>query len=385
MTVQELKSAFIFAYHHEPDNIYFAPGHINLIGEHTEYNNSKVVPSLSFGLYLLIRKNNEKYVKFWSLNEPEAIRLELNQLTTPIVKTWVQYPLSVFTEFISQGFEFIEGFDILIWGNVPNHTISSASNALKVITAYALNNQLGTNFKTTSLEEITGKTEHEFTFLNHAVLEQHQTSKTPKDDILNVICDSLQNDFLPIKMEGMKIIITNTHTPHRIDTISDKLRKDDCLLAVQQLNKVRPLKCLTELTEVEFKSIETFISSPVALKRARHIVGEVQRSSDAINALKEGDLVLFGQLMNASHLSLRDNFEIVSPEVDAMVAEAMKIDGVIGSRMTGSGFGGCTISLVKEEAIETFIKTVGAIYETHTGIKNHFFIAEIGDCACKLY
>ncbi|MEI7504230.1 MAG: galactokinase [Paludibacter sp.] len=385
MTVQELKSAFVFAYHHEPDNIYFAPGHINLIGEHTDYDARKVIPSLSFGIYFLIRKNNEKYVKFWSLNEPEAIRLELNQLTSPLVKTWVQYPLSVFAEFISQGFEFIEGFDILIWGNVPIDANFSTANALKVITAYALNNQLGTNFITTSIEEITGKTEHEFAFVNYAVLEQHQTSKTPKDDMLNLKCDSLQNNFLPLKMEGMKIIISNTHTPHRIDIISDKLRKDDCLLAVQQLNKVRPLKCLTELTEVEFKSIETFISNPVALKRARHIVGEVQRSKDAINALKDGDLVHFGQLMNTSHDSLRDNFEIVSPEVDAMVAEAMKIDGVIGSRMTGSGFGGCTISLVKEEAIDTFIKRIGAIYETHTGIKNHFFIAEIGDSACKLY
>lgn len=193
--------------------------------------------------------------------------------------------------------------------------------------------------------------------MNYDVLEQHQTSKTPKDDMLNLKCDSLQYNFLLLKMEGMKIIISNTHTPHRLDAATDKQRKDDCLLAIQQLNMVRPLKCLTELTEVEFKSIETFISNPVALKRARHIVGEVQRSKDAINALKEGDLVLFGQLMNASHLSLRDNFEIVSPEVDAMVAEAMKIDGVIGSRMTGSGFGGCTISLVKEEVIDIYQKS----------------------------
>jgi len=385
MTVQDLKSAYFFAFYHEPDDIYFAPGRINLLGEHICYKDNKVIPSLSFGIYLLIRKNDEKCVKFWSLNEPEAISLEFNQLTSPLVKSWIQYPLSVFADFITLGLNLNDGFDILVWGNVPVTSIFSAPNALKVITAYALNNQLGTNFKTTNFEQIGKETEHEFAFVNSSLREQQYASKILKDETLNLLCHTKPNDFLPLKMEGVKIIITNTHTPHRLDAAADKQRKDDCLLVVEQLSVVRPLKCLTELTDVELNSIEAFISSPVALKRARHIVGEVQRSSVAINALKVGDLFLFGQLMNASHISLRDNFEIVSPEVDAMVAEAMKIDGVIGSRMTGSGFGGCTVSLVKEEAIETFIKRVGAIYERHTGIKNHFFIAEIGDCACKLY
>jgi galactokinase len=144
------------------------------------------------------------------------------------------------------------------------------------------------------------------------------------------------------------------------------------------------LKYLAELTEAEFKSIENAITDPVAHKRARHVVGEVQRTSDAVKALKAGDVALFGKLMNASHASLRDDYEVTGPELDCMAEEAWKIDGVIGSRMTGGGFGGCTVSLVKEEAIDTFIKEVGAAYEAKIGIKPDFYIAEIGNGATRV-
>ena len=159
----------------------------------------------------------------------------------------------------------------------------------------------------------------------------------------------------------------------------------ECKLAVEQLNTVRPLKYLAELTETEFKSIESVITDPVAQKRARHVVSEVQRTSDAVKALKAGDLTLFGKLMNASHVSLRDDYEVTGTELDCMAEEAWKIDGVIGSRMTGGGFGGCTVSLVKDEAIDTFIKEVGAAYESKIGIKPEIYIAEIGDGAKRIF
>jgi len=385
MTLQELKSAFVSAYGQESEAVYFAPGRVNLIGEHTDYNGGSVFPcALSFGAYLLLRKNGGNTINFRSLNQPEVTELGLDQLTTPLDKTWVNYPLGVFAQFIKRGIEIKEGFDILIWGDVPNGAGLSSSAALEVVTAYALNDQLGTGFNRTVLAQIGQKAEHEFAFVNCGIMDQFASANGAKDSAIHLNCDTLEFELVPVKLEGVKILISNTHSPHKLDSGAYNQRVAECQLAVEQLNTVRPIKYLAELTEADFKEIESAITDVTAHKRARHVVGEVQRTSDAVKALKANDLVLFGQLMNASHVSLRDDYEVTGPELDTMAEEAWKIEGVIGSRMTGGGFGGCTVSLVKEEAIDTFIEKVGAAYEAKIGIKPDFYIAEIGDGACKL-
>jgi len=385
MTVQELKSAFVNAYGKAAEAVYFAPGRVNLIGEHTDYNGGSVFPcALSFGTYLLLRKNESKTIKFQSLNQPEVTELNLDQLTTPLDKSWVNYPLGVFAQFIKRGIAIKEGYDILIWGNVPNGAGLSSSAALEVVTAYALNDQLGTDFNRTVLAQIGQKAEHEFAFVNCGIMDQFASANGAKDHAIHLNCDTLEFELVPVKLEGVKILISNTHSPHKLDSGAYNQRVAECKTAVEQLDKVRPLKYLAEISEAEFKSIESAITDPVAHKRARHVVGEVQRTADAVKALKAGDLVKFGKLMNASHVSLRDDYEVTGPELDCMAEEAWKIDGVIGSRMTGGGFGGCTVSLVKDEAIDTFIDKVGKAYEAKIGIKPEFYIAEIGDGACKL-
>jgi len=385
MTPTELKSAFKAAYKQDADAVYFAPGRVNLIGEHTDYNGGSVFPcALSFGTYLLIRKNDSKTVKFRSLNQPEIVELGLDQLTTPLDKVWVNYPLGVFAQFIKRGIEIKEGYDILIWGDVPNGAGLSSSASLEVVTAFALNDQLGSKFSLTILAQIGQKAEHEFALVNCGIMDQFAAANGAKDHAIYLNCDTLEFELVPVKLEGVKILISNTHSPHKLDSGAYNQRVAECKLAVEQLNKVRPLKYLAELTEAEFKSIESAITDPIARKRARHVVGEVQRTSDAVKALKAGDLVKFGKLMNASHVSLRDDYEVTGPELDTMAEEAWKIDGVIGSRMTGGGFGGCTVSLVKDEAIDTFIDKVGKNYEARTGLKPEFYIAEIGNGACKL-
>ena len=385
MTVKELKSAFETAYGQEAEAVYFAPGRVNLIGEHTDYNGGSVFPcALSFGTYLLLRKNTEKFVNFRSLNQPEVVKLGLNQLTTPLDKSWVNYPLGVFAQFIKRKIEIKEGYDILIWGDVPNGAGLSSSASLEVVTAFALNDQLGTGFNRTILAQIGQKAEHEFALVNCGIMDQFAAANGAKDHAIYLNCDTLDFELVPVKLEGIKILISNTHSPHKLDSGAYNQRVAECKLAVEQLNKVRPIKYLAELTEAEFKEIESAITDVTAHKRARHVVGEVQRTSDAVKALKAGDIVKFGQLMNASHISLRDDYEVTGLELDTMAEEAWKIDGVIGSRMTGGGFGGCTVSLVKDEAIDTFIEKVGAAYEAKTNIKPQFYIAEIGDGACKL-
>jgi galactokinase len=383
MTVQELKSAFESAYGKAADAVYFSPGRVNLIGEHTDYNGGSVFPcALSFGTYLLLAKNDKKVLNFKSLNQPELISLGFDQLTTRLEKSWANYPLGVIAQFVKRGVKITQGYDLLIWGNVPNGAGLSA--ALEVVTAFAFNDQLGTGFNRTELAQIGQKAEHEFALVNCGIMDQFASANGAKDSAIHLNCDTLEFELVPVKLEGVKILISNTHSPHKLDSGAYNARVAQCQLAVEQLNKVISIKYLAELTEAKFKEVESAITDPVAHKRARHVVGEVQRTSDAVKALKAGDLESFGQLMNASHVSLRDDYEVTGPELDCMAEEAWKIDGVIGSRMTGGGFGGCTVSLVKDEAIDTFIKEVGAAYEAKIGIKPEFYIAEIGDGACKI-
>lgn len=385
MTVQELKADFQTAYGKAAEAIYFSPGRVNLIGEHTDYNGGFVFPcALSFGTYLLLTHNDDKVMRFKSLNQPEIVTLELSQLTTPLSNSWVNYPLGCIAQFVKRGVKIDKGFDILIWGNVPNGAGLSSSAALEVVTAYAFNDQLGTNYDRTELAKIGQLSEHEFALVNCGIMDQFASAQGKKDHAIFLNCDTLQFELVPIKLNGIKVVISNTHSPHKLDSGAYNQRVAECKLAVEQINKVRPIKYLAELTEDEFKTIEHAITDPVAHKRARHVVGEVQRTTDAVKALKSGDIAAFGKLMNASHVSLRDDYEVTGPQLDAMAEEAWKIDGVIGSRMTGGGFGGCTVSLVKDEAIDTFIQQVGSNYEARTGIKPDFYIAEIGDGARRV-
>jgi len=385
MTTQELKAAFEAAYNKAAEAVYFSPGRVNLIGEHTDYNGGAVFPcALSFGAYLAMAKNDEGKMNFKSLNQPEIVSLSFDQLTTRLEQSWVNYPLGVIAQFVKRGVAINQGYDILIWGDVPNGAGLSSSAALEVVTAFAFNDQLATGFNRTVLAQIGQKAEHEFALVNCGIMDQFASANGAKDHAVHLNCDTLEFELVPVKLEGVKILISNTHSPHKLDSGAYNQRVAECKLAVEQLNAVRPLKYLAELTEAEFKTVESAITDPIAHKRARHVVGEVQRTSDAVEALKAGNLELFGKLANASHASLRDDYEVTGPELDCMAEEAWKVEGVIGSRMTGGGFGGCTVSLVKDEAVENFIAQVGAAYEAKIGIKPEFYVAEIGDGACRL-
>ena len=386
MTTNDLKSAFLNTYGKPCTAVYFSPGRVNLIGEHTDYNGGSVFPcALSFGTYLLIAPNNERALRFHSLNQPAIESVPLDRLTTPLPNnSWINYPLGCIAQFVKRGFEIKQGLDILIWGNVPNGAGLSSSAALEVVTAYMMNDVLGAGYDRTELAKIGQLSEHEFAGVNCGIMDQFASAQGKKDHAIYLNCDTLEFELVPIKLDGVKVVISNTHSPHKLDSGAYNDRVAQCHTAVEQLNKVRPLKYLAELTEAEFEQISNAITDPIALKRAKHVVGEVQRTTDAVAALKKGDLATFGRLMCESHKSLRDYYEVTGEQLDAMAEEAWKIDGVIGSRMTGGGFGGCTVSLVRDGAIDTFVKQVGENYERRTGIKPEFYIAEIGDGARRV-
>ncbi len=382
MELNELKIAFAEAYNQQPEKVYFAPGRVNLIGEHTDYNGGHVFPcALSFGTYLLLAKNDSRQLRFKSLNMPEIISLELDQLTQPLDgNSWVNYPLGCIAQYIKRGFELKDGWNILIWGNVPAGAGLSSSAAIEVVTACAFNDIFGAGYDKTELAKIGQLSEHEFAGVNCGIMDQFASAQGKKDHAIYLNCDTLDFELVPVKLEGIKVVISNTHSPHKLDSGAYNDRVAQCGLALEQLRTIRPnLKNLAELSEAEFEQIKDAIKDPVALKRAEHVVGECQRTIDAVAALKAGNIELFGQLMCRSHVSLRDNYEVTGLHLDTLAEEAWKISGVIGSRMTGGGFGGCTVSLVREANIPDFIEKVGAAYLAKTGIKADFYVAEISD------
>ena len=383
MKLEELKSAYEAVYQKTATDIFFSPGRVNLIGEHTDYNGGFVFPcALSFGTYLLLSPNNEKKINFRSLNVEAVYSLELTQLKEPLPdKAWANYPLGVIAQFIKRGVSITQGYDILFWGNVPAGAGLSSSAAMEVVTAFAFNELLGTGYDRTELAKIGQKAEHEFAGVMCGIMDQFASAQGKKDHAIYLNCDTLAFDLVPVKLEGIKVVVSNTHSPHHLDSGAYNDRVRQCQLAVQQIGAVRPIKNLAELTQADFEQVEHAITDEVAHRRARHVVGEVQRTKDAVEALQQGNIELFGKLMTQSHISLRDDYEVTGPQLDTLAEAAWKVDGVIGSRMTGGGFGGCTVSLVRDEAIPTFIEQVGKEYTEKTGLKADFYIAEIGDGA----
>ena len=386
MTIEQLKSAYEAHYQKSATDIFFSPGRVNLIGEHTDYNGGFVFPcALSFGTYLLIAANKEKKINFCSLNVDVTYSLELDQLTKPMPdKAWANYPLGVLAQFIKRGVVIEQGYDILFWGNVPAGAGLSSSAAMEVVTAFAFNELLGTGYDRTELAKIGQKAEHEFAGVMCGIMDQFASAHGKQDHAIYLNCDTLEFDLVPVKLEGIKVVVSNTHSPHHLDSGAYNDRVRQCQLAVQQISTVRPIKNLAELSQTDFEQVEYAITDEVAHRRARHVVGEVQRTKDAVEALQHGNIQLFGKLMTQSHISLRDDYEVTGLQLDALAEAAWKVEGVLGSRMTGGGFGGCTVSLVRDEAIPTFIEQVGAEYTEKTGLKADFYIAEIGDGAHRV-
>lgn len=386
MTIEQLKAKFIEKFGEGDVNGYFSPGRVNLIGEHTDYNGGFVFPcALSFGIYCLVRTTDRKSVRFASLNMPFEAEVKVEDLNKPIDKEWVNYPIGVFAQFMKKGLTFDKGADLLFYGDVPTGAGLSSSAALEVVTGVMINDVYGFGIGKIELALMGQKAEHEYALVNCGIMDQFVSALGEKDHAIFLNCDTLAYDLVPVILDGTKIVISNTNSPHKLDSGKYNERVAECKAAVKAIQPYKQIAALGEISWEDFLKVEDKIENETVRKRARHVVSEIKRTEDAVRALRAGDLNQFGQLMEASHDSLRDDYEVTGFELDTMVEEALKIDGVIGTRMTGGGFGGCTVSLVKEEAVDTFIAQVGKNYEQKTGLKPVFYVAEIGDGGKKLF
>lgn len=362
--------------------VYFAPGRVNLIGEHTDYNGGHVFPcALTIGTYAVARLRDDDKLCLFSMNfEEDGVgESRLADIETKKDGDWRNYPKGIVWAFGKKGYKVDKGLDILYFGNIPNGSGLSSSASIEVLTGFILKELFGFDVTNQDLALIGQFSENQYNGVNCGIMDQFAIAMGKKDCAIFLDTADLSYEYAPIVLKGAKIVILNTNKKRGLGDSKYNERRSECEAALAALQTKLSIKSLGELTEEEFEANKELIGDPVKIKRAKHAVYENQRTIKAVKALKDNDLELFGKLMIASHDSLRDDYEVTGIELDTLVAEALKQQGVIGARMTGAGFGGCAVSIVKEEAVPAFIENVGKAYKEKIGYAADFYVVEIGD------
>lgn len=411
-SIQELKECFEKIYGEGGDiRVFFAPGRVNLIGEHTDYNGGHVFPcALSIGTYCVARKRQDRELNFHSLNFEEAgvVHSSLDDLTPSDGAGWTNYPKGVLWTFGEQGYPIPSGADFLVYGDIPAGSGLSSSASLEVVTALAARELFGfSKLPMVQLALIGQQAENQYIGMKCGIMDQFASAMGMADHAIFLDTNTLDYEYAPVPLDTQKIIITNSKVKHSLVDSAYNERRAQCEQALSDLRQVTslrsayygpealiprpedakqlasslrplPLDSLCALTPEAFEKVKGAIKDPICLKRARHAVTENARTIQAVAALKAGDLATFGRLMNASHVSMRDDYEASCVETDCLAELAWAIPGVIGSRITGGGFGGCTVSIVEDGAVDDFVKKVGDGYQAATGHQAEFYIVEIG-------
>ncbi len=367
---------------------YFSPGRVNLIGEHTDYNGGHVFPcALTIGTYGIARPRTDRLLHFYSMNLDHfgVVEVSLDDLSYQAAYNWANYPLGMVWAFAEKGYVLEHGLDMLIWGNIPNGSGLSSSASLEVLTGVVLRDLYGFDaLGMTDLALYGQYSENNFNGCNCGIMDQFAVANGKKDNAIFLDTADLSFEYAPVVLTDSKIIITNSKVKHSLVDSEYNTRRSECADALKALQTILDIKGLGDLDMETFEKHKSVIGDEVKERRAKHAVAENQRTIEAVAALGAGDIERFGQLMNQSHVSLRDDYEVSCKEIDILVNLAWKIPGVLGSRITGGGFGGCTVSIVKNDSIDAFIETVGKAYLEKVGHEAEFYTVEIGDGARRL-
>lgn len=362
---------------------YFAPGRVNLIGEHTDYNGGHVFPcALTIGTYATVREREDKILNFYSINYDELgiISSSIENLVYDENENWINYPKAVIWALKDEGYEINHGFDIVYYGTIPNSAGLSSSASLEVLTAFILKDMFKLDIDNTKIALIGQKAENQYVGVNCGIMDQFVIANGKKDNAVFLDTATLEFEYAPIDLKNEKIVIMNTNKKRGLGDSKYNVRRAECEMALEELQKGGlKIKSLGELSEEEFEENKNLIKDEIRQKRAKHAVYENQRTLKAVQALKENNLKLFGELMVASHNSLRDDYEVTGIELDTLVEVALKQEGVIGARMTGAGFGGCAVSIVETDKVEKFIRNVEKGYIEKIGYHPDCYVVSIGD------
>ena len=380
---EQIKAKFEELFGNEGDiKVYFAPGRVNLIGEHTDYNGGHVFPcALTMGTYAVARKRDDNKLRFYSMNFEKLGILEstIDELKYKKEEDWINYPKSMIWVMKEEGFNIDTGFDILYNGTIPNGAGLSSSASIEVLTGFVLKDLFNIEVDMVKLALLGQKAENKYIGVNCGIMDQFIIANGKKDCAIFLDTATLEYEYAPVKLENEKIVIMNTNKKRGLGDSKYNERRAECEKALEELQEKLNIKSLGELTEEEFEANKDLIKDENRQKRAKHAVYENQRTIKAVKALQENNLELLGELMVASHDSLRDDYEVTGIELDTLVAESLKQDGVVGARMTGAGFGGCAVSIVKTDKVDEFIQNVGEEYKEKIGYDADFYVVEIGE------
>lgn len=366
----------------EHTQVFFAPGRVNLIGEHTDYNGGHVFPcALTIGTYAVARRNNGTTLRFYSMNFKSlgVIEADINHLTYQKEHDWANYPKGMLKILKDANFSIEEGMDILYYGNIPNSSGLSSSASIEVLTAFLCKSLFQLEIDQIQIALLAQKAENTFIGVNCGIMDQFAIAKGKKDHAIFLDTATLSYEYAPITLAGMKIVIACSNKKRGLGDSKYNERRRECEEALEFLQTKLDIQSLGDLTEDAFDAIKEAIPDDIRRKRAKHAVYENQRTMKAVKALKENDIKRFGELMIESHVSLRDDYEVTGVELDTLVESALEQEGVIGSRMTGAGFGGCTVSIVKDDFVDAFIENVGMMYKEKIGYAADFYVVEVGD------
>ena len=360
---------------------FYSPGRVNLIGEHTDYNGGYVFPcALDFGTTLLVRRTGKPEFRLNSLNFAGEVVIPVTTNYQPLPKSWTNYPVGVINEFARKGIA-TPGMEMLFFGDIPNGAGLSSSASIEMVTAVAVNSLTGAGLDMMEMVKMGQKAENEFVGMNCGIMDQFAVGFGKKDHAINLNCDTLEYRYAPVNLGDRKLIITNTNKRRGLTDSKYNERRSECERAVELISLHHPIRNLSQLNINDMWMLDDYIADPVVRRRAKHVITENGRTLDAVRALGTNDIGLLGKLMNESHDSLCNDYEVTGTELDTLVYEGRKLPGVVGTRMTGAGFGGCTVSIVENQHAEGFIKKLGDIYLASTGLHADFFLPGIGDGA----
>lgn len=387
MKMTTLNKIFLDMFHVLPKRAFFAPGRINLIGEYTDFNGGHVFPcAITYGTYAVTRKREDQLIRLYSANFPDKgiIEFNLNELVYDHTHNWANYPKGMIRYILEAGYEIPTGFECAIQGNIPNGAGLSSSASIELLTGVMINGLYELAIPRLELIKLGKRVENEFIGVNSGIMDQFAVGMGKKDAGILLDCQTLRYEYAPVKLEHHKIIIMNTNKRRELADSKYNERRSECEQALEQLKTKLAIESLGQLSEAEFDEYQHFITNETVRKRAKHAVYENVRTLKALKELKEGNLTAFGRLINQSHISLRDDFEVTGVELDSLVEAAWKQPGVLGARMIGAGFGGCAIAIVENDEVDHFIANVGAIYKEKIGYNADFYIASIGDGAKEI-
>ena len=379
MDVNAMIKEFSSRFGGSPEHIFFCPGRVNLIGGHIDYNGGKVMPcAISLGTYLIVSKNKDKKLRFQCLNFPETAELHLQESYSKTGKEWFNYPLGVINEIVQNG-NAISGLEMLFYGNLPIGAGLSSSASIEVLMGFALSEMFGLKISNQDIALLGKKAENEFIGVNCGIMDQFAVAMGKKDKAILLNCDTLEYEYLPFETGDHILAIINSNKQRTLADSKYNERFTECGKALKALKKESGA---VHLCDVDFHSFEKhrhLINDPVLEKRALHVISENFRVGEAKDALKANDLITFGKLMYASHQSLKDWYEVSGKELDTIVEFCKTYDDCIGARMTGAGFGGCAIALVKKNSFEDFSSKIIEYYNEKIGYNPDVFASEIGD------